>query len=75
VSTNRALEAEYVQLRLADELDDVDMSLSTAFCRDRRIAEIEEKLDEDAKSRCERRIQRVLKNPKTHYCGGGLYNK
>jgi len=67
--------AEYIETRLAEELDDVSFSFGLMQGRDALISEIEEKTDEKTLQEWEDEINKILSHPDTHYCGGGLYNK
>jgi hypothetical protein len=59
---------EYIELILADELDDVDTSLLTLFYCSKRIAEIRRKYPEDIKNWDNFLLQRLANV--THYSGG-----
>ena len=66
-----AIRDEYIQLRMADELDDVDSSLSTLHYRSNRIAEIEEEYPRDVKD-WERIVERNLSKA-TNFSSGAPY--
>jgi hypothetical protein len=68
----RALRQEYIELRMAEELDNVDCSLSTLLARSKRLAEIQEQADT---TEWEQFVQAALANPKTTYSSGALYNE
>jgi len=73
-SDYNSLKEEYTTLIMAEELDDVDVSLSTALARSKRIREIQSIVPDSIVETWGEEIEKELADPETTLASGAKYN-